>query len=173
MTESEVFESVTGGGSSNFVILIDILNRHGSWCLIGDLAVNRYVQPVYTLDVEVVVGTAQVAMIKRDLIEAMFSVEEFGHSVNARMSGSDLMIQLTSDPRYQEFLPYAQLRRVLGHEVPVASLTDVVRGKIWAWSDVKRSAAKRKKDELDLMRILEAHPETRTLMPEQIKLQVP
>ncbi|HSB26594.1 MAG TPA: hypothetical protein VLE19_02010 [Pyrinomonadaceae bacterium] len=40
MTESEVFESVTGGGSSDFGILVTVLDRHGSWCLIGGLAVN-------------------------------------------------------------------------------------------------------------------------------------
>ncbi|HET9714390.1 MAG TPA: hypothetical protein VFP64_21050, partial [Pyrinomonadaceae bacterium] len=57
--------------------------------------------------------------------------------------------------------------------VPVASLADVIRGKIWAWSDEKRRATKRKKDELDLMRILEAYPETRDSMPEGIKNQVP
>ena len=62
--------------------------------------------------------------------------------------------------------------KVLGREVPVASLSDIVRGKVWAWSDVKRRTTKRKKDELDLMRILEAYPETRDLMPEQIKAQV-
>ena len=29
MTESEIFESVTGSGSSDFANLVDILNRHG------------------------------------------------------------------------------------------------------------------------------------------------
>ena len=173
MTESEVFDAVTNGGSSDFAVLIDILNRHGSWCLIGGLAVNCYVEPVYTLDADVVVVASKLSMIKLDLIEAKFLVEEFEHSVNARMSGSDLRIQLSLDPRYQSFLVNAQPMKVLGREVPVASLTDIVRGKVWAWSDVRRRPTKRKKDELDLMRILEAYPETRALMPEQIKAQWP
>ena len=173
MTESEVFDAVTNGGASDFAILIDLLNRHDSWCLIGGLAVNCYVEPVYTLDADVVVVASKLSMIKRDLIEAKFIVEEFEHSVNARMSGSDLRIQLSLDPRYQSFLVNARPMKVLGHEVPVASLTDIVRGKVWAWSDVRRRTTKRKKDELDLMRILEAYPETRALMPEQIKAQVP
>ena len=173
MTESEVFEAITGSGSSDFAVLIDILNRHGSWCLIGGLAVNCYVEPVYTLDADVVVVAAQLPSIKQDLLEAGFSVEEFEHSLNARMSGSDLRIQLSLDPRYQNFIAKAERKSVLGHPVPVASLTDVVQGKIWAWSDAKRRPTKRKKDELDLMRILEAYPETRMLMPEQIRMQVP
>jgi len=55
----------------------------------------------------------------------------------------------------------------------VASLTNVVRGKIWAWSDEKRRATKRKKDELDLMRLLEAYPHLREIMPVEINNQVP
>ncbi len=51
MTESEVFEMVTGSGSSDFATLVAILNQRGSWCLIGGLAVNCYVEPVYTLPV--------------------------------------------------------------------------------------------------------------------------
>jgi predicted nucleotidyltransferase len=62
---------------------------------------------------------------------------------------------------------------VLGERVPVASLDRLVVGKIWAWQDQSRRPTKRKKDELDLMRILEAYPETRSLMPEEISKQVP
>jgi hypothetical protein len=172
MTESEVFESITGSGSSDFAILIQILNRHGAWCLIGGLAVNCYVEPVYTLDADIVVVSSELPAIKAELLQAGFKVEEFPHSMNARMSGSDLRIQLSLDPRYQSFLKNAQALKVLGQVVPVASLADVIAGKTWAWRDQKRRATKRKKDELDLMRILEAYPETRNLMPEQIKAQV-
>jgi hypothetical protein len=172
MTESEVFESVTGSGSSDFAVLVKILNQHGPWCLIGGLAVNCYVEPVYTLDADIVVVSSELLGIKEDLAVAGFSLEEFAHSLNARMPGSDLRIQLSLDPRYQDFLARAQIATVLGQQVPVASLTDVVRGKIWAWSDEKRRASKRKKDELDLMRILERYPETRDLMPEKISVQV-
>jgi len=52
MTESEVFDSVTGSGSTDFGILARVLNRHGAWCLIRGLAVNCYVEPVFTLDAD-------------------------------------------------------------------------------------------------------------------------
>jgi len=173
MTASEVFESVTGSGSSDFAILVRILDKHGPWCLIGGLAVNCYVEPVYTLDADIVVISTELPAIKNDLIAAGFKVEEFPHSLNAKMAGSDLRIQFSLDPRYQGFLKQSHKVEVLGQTVPVASLADVVRGKIWAWTDEKRRATKRKKDELDLMRILEAYPETRDEMPEAIKNQVP
>jgi hypothetical protein len=172
MTESEIFESVTNGGSSDFRALVKILNQHGSWCLIGGLAVNCYVEPVYTLDADIVVVSSELPKIKADLLATGFDVEQFPHSLNARMPGSDLRIQLTLDQRYQEFLSTAENFQVLGQQVPVASLKDVVRGKIWAWNDTQRRASKRKKDELDLMRILETYPEMRPMMPEEIRAQV-
>jgi len=172
MTASEVFESVTGSGSSDFAILVRILDKHGSWCLIGGLAVNCYVEPVYTLDADIVVISTELPAIRNELVAAGFTVEEFPHSLNARMAGSDLRIQFSLDPRYQDFLKQSHVLEVLGQRVPVASLADVVRGKIWAWSDPQRRVTKRKKDELDLMRILEAYPETRDAMPEAIKNQV-
>lgn len=172
MTASEVFELVTGSGSSDFAILVRILDKHGSWCLIGGLAVNCYVEPVYTLDADIVVISTELPAIRNELVAAGFTIEEFPHSLNARMAGSDLRIQFSLDPRYQDFLKQSHLLEVLGQRVPVASLADVVRGKVWAWSDEKRRATKRKKDELDLMRILEAYPETRDTMPQAIQNQV-
>ncbi len=129
MTASEVFESVTGSGSSDFAILVAILDKHGPWCLIGGLAVNCYVEPVYTLDADIVVVSTQLQAIRNELIAAGFAVEEFPHSLNAKMAGSDLRIQLSLDPRYQDFLTRANVLEVLGQKVPVASLADVVRGK--------------------------------------------
>ena len=172
MTASEVFESVTGSGSSDFAALVSILNEHGRWCLIGGLAVNCYVEPVYTLDADVVVAVTEVDSIKQDLAVAGFSLQEFPHSINARMSGSDLRIQLTTDVRYQDFLSETRLMEVLGEQVPVASLVNITRGKIRDWNDPSRRPTKRKKDELDLMRILEAYPEMRSSMPEEISKQI-
>jgi len=173
MTAAEVFESVTGSGSTDFALLASVLNRHGRWCLIGGLAVNCYVEPVYTLDADIVVAVSVIDAIKRDLAAAGFSIQGFPHSINVQMKGSQLRIQLTTDLRYQEFLDDTNQLEVLGEQVPVASIANVTRGKIWAWNDQTRRPTKRKKDELDLMRILEAYPELRNSMPEEINRQVP
>jgi hypothetical protein len=172
MTASEIFESVTGSGSTDFAALVEILNRRGAWCLIGGLAVNCYVEPVYTLDADVVVIASELPAIKDELIKAGFSVEEFPHSLNAKMPKSDLRIQFSLDPRYQEFVNDTTVRDVLDQKVPAASLANVVRGKIWAWSDEGRRVSKRKKDELDLIRVLEAYPELSDLMPAEIRRQL-
>jgi predicted nucleotidyltransferase len=88
------------------------------------------------------------------------------------MANSDLRIQFSLDPRYQEFLNDTKVYSVLGQEVPVASVANVVRGKVWAWSDPKRRFSKRKKDELDLIRILENYPNLADLMPAEIRKQL-
>src|SRR6267378_2643251 len=129
MTASEVFESVTGSGSSDFALLVRILDEHEPWCLIGGLAVNCYVEPVFTLDADIVVVSTELEAISKKLIAAGFSLQEFPHSLNATMPGSELRIQFSLDPRYQEFVNDRVEMSVLDVDVPVASLNNVVRGK--------------------------------------------
>jgi len=172
MTATEIFESVTNGGSSDFALLVRILDKHGRWCLVGGLAVNCYVEPVFTMDADIVVTSTELSAIQAELIANGFSVEVYEHSVNAQMKGSQLRIQFTIDQRYQEFLADTKAKDVLGERVPIASLENIVRGKIWAWSDPKRRLTKRKKDELDLIRIAESYPELRKMMPPVISGQL-
>jgi len=160
MTAAEIYESVTNGGATDFAELVTVLNRNKPWCLIGGLAVNCYVEPVYTVDVDLVVVAANLEQIGRELEPAGF-----------RLS-SELNVQFTTDARYQDFLAGATERQVLGVAVPVASLQEIVRGKVWAWQDKERRSTKRKKDELGLMRIAEAHPKLRGLIPAEIVKQL-
>ncbi|HEX7722027.1 MAG TPA: hypothetical protein VF397_07705 [Pyrinomonadaceae bacterium] len=171
MTATEIFESVTNGGSSDFALLVQILDRHGKWCLVGGLAVNCYVTPVFTTDADIVVTSSELSSIQAELVASGFEVKEHEHSVKAQMKRSDLRIQFTVDQRYQEFLAGTEVMKVLGEQVSVASLENIVRGKVWAWSDPKQRLSKRKKDELDLIRIAEKYPEVRRLMPPEITNQ--
>ena len=168
MTAEEIYESVTNGGTSDFAQVASILSRHGPWCLIGGLAVNCYVEPVYTVDADIVVVAEHLPAIRDELAAAGFRVEQFAHSLNAKKAGGKLNIQFTQDERYQVFISRAKEQEVLGCRVPVADLKDIVQGKIWAWSDEKRRLSKRKKDEADLIRIAESFPELRDLMPREI-----
>jgi len=172
MTAAEIYESVTNGGASDFVDLVTVLNRNKPWCLIGGLAVNCYVEPVYTVDVDLVVVAANLPQIERALETVGFKVTRFEHSTNAQRSGSKLNIQFTTDSRYQDFLANTAEREVLGLRIPVANLEDIIRGKVWAWQDATRRLSKRKKDELDLIRIGEAYPQLRSLLPKEIVEQL-
>jgi hypothetical protein len=55
VTTVEAYEWTTGGGATDFVRLIAACETFGPYCLIGGLAVNCYVEPVYTLDADLVV----------------------------------------------------------------------------------------------------------------------
>ncbi len=172
VTAAEVYESVTSGGASDFAVAVEIFDRGGPWCLIGGLAVNCYAEPVYTVDADFVVIARELPKVEVALREAGFSLRTFPHSLNARRPGSQLVLQLTTDPRYQDFPARSERREVLGLSVPVAALADVIRGKVWAWEDRERRLTKRKKDELDLLRLAEAHPEMRASLPPEIVRQL-
>jgi hypothetical protein len=158
VTAFEAFDLTTQGGGADFTRLIHACDLFGSYCLIGGLAVNAYVEPVYTLDADIVVVAECLPKLAEQLRGQGFRIEEHAHSVNAQAQGSDLRIQFTTDARYQAFLSRSVEALVLGMLVRVACLKDVAQGKLWAYSDPQRRLSKRKKDELDLIRLAEAHP---------------
>jgi len=51
----------------------------------------------------------------------------------------------------------------------VASLQDVTQGKLWAYGDGQRRFSKRKKDELDLIRLAEGYPSLIALYPQELR----
>jgi hypothetical protein len=120
------------------------------------------------VDADLVLVSSQWNRLQSALEAAGFRTEAFEHSVNAQAPRSDLRIQFTTDARYQDFLPRALRGLILEVETRVASLRDVTQGKIWAWSDPKRRFSKRKKDELDLVRIAEAYPEIAEMFPPEL-----
>ena len=156
MTALEAYELTTHGGARDFSRLIGACETFGPYCLIGGMAVNCFVEPVYTLDAEIVLGYA--GGLKRP--EAK------------QAPGSELRIQFTTDERYQPFLDRSVEAEVLGVRVKVACLADVVSGTLWAYSDSRRRLSKRKKDELDLIRLAEVHPELTALYPSERRDQI-
>jgi len=61
---------------------------------------------------------------------------------------------------------------VLGARVKIACLEDIVRGELWAYSYAKRRLSKRKKEELDLIRLAEAYPKLKSGYPPEIVKQL-
>jgi hypothetical protein len=94
------------------------------------------------------------------------------HSVNAFAPDSQLRIQFTTDQRYQEFLSQSRDAEILGLTVKVARVEDVAQGKLWAYNDPNRRLSKRKKDELDLIRLAEGYPFLKALYPADLVNQI-
>lgn len=169
MTATEAYNLTTHGGANDFATLVSVVDSLGAWCLIGGLAVNWYVEPVYTLDADLVVIAAGLSEVCQRLRKEGFGIENHSHSVNATAPESDLRIQFTTDPRYQDFPVRALPGTVFGVRVRIATLEDVTQGKLWAYTDPLRRFSKRKKDELDLIRLAEAHPHLKTLYPAELR----
>ena len=136
------------------------------YCVVGGQAVNAYAEPLVSLDLAVAVEDFDRLLTLA--ADAGIVAETFPHSVNLSHPGSDLRIQIQTDPRYGDFPRRAERRTVLGLELPVASLEDVVRGKVWAAQDPSRRTSKRLKDLADLARLIEAHRHVRGLVPPEL-----
>jgi len=168
VTAAEAYELTTQGGTTDFSRVTAACKACGPWCLIGGLAVNVFVEPVYTLDADLVLVASGMERVAEMLRTQGFAIEQHPHSLNAQLPGSDLRIQFTTDVRYQAFLDRAVDAVVLGVPVKVASLEDTTQGKLWAYGDPQRRFSKRKKDELDLIRLAEAWPNLRSFYPKDL-----
>jgi len=170
MQAATFWKTVTRDHADLLEQTLEILAEAGAhYCVIDDQAVNAYAEPVVSLDLDLDLALAPGEL---ERLGALFGppirVERFAHSVNLSAPGSDLRIQLQVNARYEGFPARAEVREVLGYQLPVARLGDVMRGKVWAASDPSRRASKRQKDLADIARLLEQHPELRQLVPEAI-----
>jgi hypothetical protein len=141
------------------------LSEHGiRYCVSGGQAVNAYVEPVVSLDLDLVVAVEQLEELEALLSQA-FKVSRFPHSLNVSLPGSDLRAQIQTDPRYFPFIERTTEREVLGLRLPVAHVEDVPKGKVWATQDPSQRPSKRQKDLADIARLLEAYPTLRSQVP--------
>lgn len=168
MTKKEFLNSVSNSQEDIVQQLLDLLKRLDTeYCVIGGLAVNAYAEPVVSLDLDiVVVADALDALIEE--AKKFFKIEEFPNRLNLKSPKSDLRIQIQTDPRYQSFIKRASVKTVMDYEMKVASIEDVLQGKVWAYSDKTRRASKRQKDLADIFRLIEESPRLRKLVPPAI-----
>jgi hypothetical protein len=170
---TEIYDSVVAEGSSAFAEVIAILRQAGArYAMIGGLAVNSYVEPVFTADADIVIALNEIERFTEALLARGYTVERYPFSLNFRKEGSDLNLQISTDPAYQGFLDRSERKEVLGVPTNVASLRDLMEGKIRAWSDPERRLSKRAKDQTDLFRIAERYPEMVSLLPERLKAEI-
>lgn len=166
------WKTITRDQSNLLENLISLLNEQGiRFCVIGGQAVNAYVEPLVSLDLDLVVAVHQLAQVE-ELLNRRFVVKRFPDSLNVSSPGSDLRVQIQTDERYAEFVERAAQREVLGLELPVASVKDVLRRKVWAAQDAERRGSKRQKDLADIARILEKYPELRSEVPQEIRARL-
>jgi hypothetical protein len=163
------WKTVTMDQSDLLENLIVLFKERGiQFCVIGGQAVNAYVDPLVSLDLDLAVSVSQLGQVE-ELLNRHFVLKRFPHSLIISSAGSDLRVQIQTDERYAAFVEGAVWREVLGLELPVASVEDVLQGKIWAAQDAGRRGSKRQKDLADIARLVEQYPELRNRIPQEIR----
>jgi hypothetical protein len=174
MTERQFYDWQTAGGGGDVLRLVEVLERlEIPWCMIGGLAVNHWAEePLATADVDVVIAAGRVDEAVDALVAAGFKAERFEWSINLKGS-SKVSVQISTEDFYSEFPSRSVSADVHGILMRVASLSDTIAGKVEAWSDPKRRASKRHKDLLDVMRLVEAHPDLKADLPPALLAELP
>jgi hypothetical protein len=174
LTERQFYDWQTAGGGGDVLRLVEVLERlEIPWCMIGGLAVNYWAdEPLATADVDVVLAAERVVEAVEALTAAGFQAKRFEWSVNIKGS-SKLSMQISTDEMYREFPSRSVAADVHGILMRVASLNDTLAGKIAAWQDQTRRPSKRQKDLLDIMRLVESHPELRDVLPGNVAAHMP
>lgn len=168
MEALQFWKTVTMDEADLLQDLTKLLAQQGiRFCVIGGQAVNAYVEPLVSLDLDLVIAAEQLEQTAA-LLTSRFDVRIFPHRLNVSLKGSALRVQIQTDDRYTPFVARAASREVLGMTLPVAALEDVLQGKVWAAADPERRGSKRQKDLADIARILESRPDLRTRVPQSI-----
>jgi len=166
MTGKKFMNAVANAQEDILQLFLDILGKtKATYCVVGGLAVNAYVEPVVSLDLDVVVDMKDIDKVCKETAAKGLKVERFEHSVNLTSPKSDLRIQIQTDSRYQEFISHSSPKEILGYKINVACIEDVLQGKVWAYLDEQRRRSKRQKDLTDIMRLMEAYPLLESYIP--------
>jgi hypothetical protein len=169
MKALEFWKTVANDRANLLERLIGLLEEHEiRYCVIGGQAVNAYVEPVVTLDLDIVVAIDQMDLV-REVLSREFQWKEFPHSMNVTVPGSDVRVQIQRDPTLSDFLERAERKNVLGIMLPVAALPDLLKAKIEAAREPTRRGSKKAKDIADIQRLSETYPEIDSLIPLEIK----
>ena len=172
MTKKEFLNAITNAKMDIIQAFLDALSGlNVDYCVIGGLAINAYAETVVGLDLDIVVATDNLESVIK-AVEADFMIQQFTYGVKLSMDMSDLRIQFHTNSRYQEFISRAAGHTVLGYEMKVANVEDVLQGKVWAYLDENRRKSKRQKDLADIVRLIEEYPPLADLLPESVKKRI-
>jgi len=173
MTQKAFYDWQTAGGGGDVMRLVSVLERLDvPWCVIGGVAVNQWAdEPIVTADVDLVIALERVEDVVCALEAEGFKAERFPWSVNLK-GNSKVSVQISTEERYRAFPARAVAADVWGILMRVASLDDTLQGKLAAYSDVRRRPSKRQKDWLDILRMVESHPQLADALPEELRLKL-
>jgi hypothetical protein len=139
------------------------------FCVIDGLAVNAYAEPVGTRDV--VVAASRLPELEQP-VRGMCRIERFEHSLNLTDAASKVRIQIQTDAHLQPIIGRRRKARVLDREMFVASPEDLLASKIAAYREPNCRRTKREKERLDVLRLVEAQPHLKQLVPAELQREL-
>jgi len=165
----QFYDWQTAGGGGDVSLLVATLERlEIAWCMIGGLAVNHWAtEPMATADVDIVIASERVEEAVKALQAAGFKAKKFKWSVNLQ-GRSKVSVRISTEKVYQEFPGRSVPADIHGILMRVANLRDTLAGKLLAYRDKERRASKRQKDLTDILRLVEAHPKLKKLLPADV-----
>ena len=83
-----------------------------------------------------------------------------------------LMAYLNYFVNSKDLTLFLESHTVLGYKMNVASVEDVLQGKVWAYSDDTLRKSKRQKDLADIVRLIEGYPALADLLPASIRERI-
>jgi hypothetical protein len=169
----QFYDWQTAGGGGDVSLLVATLERlEIAWCMIGGLAVNHWAaEPMATADVDIVIASERVEEAVKALTAAGFKAKKFKWSVNLQ-GRSKVSVQISTEKVYQEFPGRSVPADIHGILMRVAGRRDTLAGKLLAYRDKERRASKRQKDLTDILRLVEAHPKLKKLLPADVAKKI-
>src|SRR5215813_8394615 len=116
MTAREIYDLALRGGGNDFQTVTELAGA-ARRALVPKLAASRLMctASLYiTADADFVVTASQLDLVCAELAGLGFTISQHRSSINAQLPGSGLVVQLTTDPRCQNFLQRATPAEVLG-----------------------------------------------------------
>lgn len=173
MTLRQFYDWQTEGGAKDVSRLVAALEeREIPWCMIGGLAVNHWAEePMATADVDLVIASERVEEAAEALRNLGFTEKRFQWSINFK-GESKVSIQISTEEMYLDFPSRSVPAKVHGILMNVASLEDTLSGKLAVYLEPQRRRTKKLKDILDLGRLIDAHPELSSKVPEEVLFKI-
>ncbi len=169
MDAKTFFNAVTDSKIDFLQEFIDIINELNiNYCVIGGLAVNNYTDPYVSRDIEIVIVANKIEKLVT-VLKKRFRVKELIKSINVTTPLSALIIDIKTDKRYQAFLNGTQLGHVVGYDLMVASIEDVLQGKVWAWENPKHKYSEKVQDWTYIARIIEKYSHLMPKLPKDMQ----
>lgn len=165
MQAFEYYKIVTADKSNLLGRLLRLLEDNNiGFCVIGSAAVCAFAEPLLCLDFDIVVTVYQLGRFE-SLLANTFRVKRTPRRIEITMPNTDLRVNVFTETRYADFVERAEMRPLLGMNLPVAQQDDVLSAAIWSSQDPGRATWKRLMDLADIVRLLEANPELRAQVP--------